>query len=252
MGRVFAVSDLHGQRALWDQIKAYLAPDDTLYFLGDATGRGPAGFEIMKELFSDPRVVYIVGNHEIMFADAIKEIRKYGGEWVGSSLDIAISNGEYPTLDAWTEAGMNYDWIKIIQYKTFLHKEYINTEGIKIVLCHAGFSPGLEPKENNIFDWVWDRQHIYDKIKTQDNIIVVHGHTPVPLLEKDLNEFYDAIKQSSHPERTKLYTYENKNGACFYGQGYKICIDTGAFATGHSVLLNLDTLEVIPFNAKIE
>ena len=43
MGRVFALSDLHGQRGLWQQVKQFLNQDDKLYFLGDAIARGPRG-----------------------------------------------------------------------------------------------------------------------------------------------------------------------------------------------------------------
>ena len=61
MGRTFALSDLHGQWGLWQQIKQFLNQDDKLYFLGDAIDRGPKGYEIMKELLCDSRVTYIMG-----------------------------------------------------------------------------------------------------------------------------------------------------------------------------------------------
>ena len=39
----------------------------------------------------------------------------------------------------------------------------------------------------------------------------------------------------------------------FYGEGFvKVDIDCGCFATGHTVLLDLDTWETIPFDAEIE
>ena len=39
----YACSDLHGNWELWAEIKKFLKPDDTLYYLGDATDRGPDG-----------------------------------------------------------------------------------------------------------------------------------------------------------------------------------------------------------------
>lgn len=41
MGRTFACADLHGQYNLYKQIKNFLKEDDKVYFLGDATDRGP-------------------------------------------------------------------------------------------------------------------------------------------------------------------------------------------------------------------
>ena len=48
------------------------------------------------------------------------------------------------------------------------------------------------------------------------------------------------------------YIYEDRDGAVFYGDGTKIDIDCGCFATGHTVLLDLDDWSVIPFDADIE
>ena len=75
MNKVYAVSDLHGMYGLWEKIKNYIDETDTIYFLGDAADRGPHGIKIMKELFTDKRVKYILGNHEdIMSREALDMI----------------------------------------------------------------------------------------------------------------------------------------------------------------------------------
>ena len=66
MKRTFACSDLHGQLDLWKQIKSFLNPEDTVYFLGDAGDRGPDGWELIKAIANDSQVVYLKGNHEDM------------------------------------------------------------------------------------------------------------------------------------------------------------------------------------------
>lgn len=248
MGRVFAVSDLHGQRALWEQIKAYLQPDDRLYFLGDAIDRGPDGYAIMKELLLDGRATYLMGNHEFMMMEALQEIRHYGGEWVGEKLDLWMYNGCYPTLNAWAENGAMYDWIYVIDKEMPEYVEYVNKQGQIVALSHAGFTPGRRSAWR--YDAVWDRKHLLNLVPSdfQDgHLIVVHGHTPGILLVEKLN----ACKYNATNGRT--FDFKNNNGAIFYGEGFvKVDIDCGCFATGHTVLLDLDTWETIPFNTEIE
>ena len=256
MGRTFALADLHGQRALWDKIRNYLRPDDQLFFLGDAIDRGPDGYAIMKELLLDGRVTYIMGNHEFMMMEALQEIRHYGGEWVGEKLDIWSWNGAYPTLEAWAADGSMFDWIHVIDKEMPEYIEYTNTKGQIIGLSHAGFTPGeCKPWR---YDIVWDREHIAAEVPEGyrgGHFMIVHGHTPTPHLKMKL----DRLNQSAAWARKdgnwngRLWEYKEQDGAVFYGEGFvKVDIDCGCFATGHTVLLNLDTWETIGFDAEIE
>lgn len=255
MGRVFACSDIHGQRGLWDQIKAFLQQDDKLYFLGDAIDRGPDGYNIMKELLSDSRVTYIKGNHELMMEEAIREFTRNGGEWGGRKYQVWSWNGCESTIAAWEEAGSHCDIVNMLRNLS-IKEIYINQEGREICLCHAGFTPGAEPRFTE--DMVWDREHLLREVpeKYLDcHFIVVHGHTPTPhlLMEMDQrNKEYASFYSGWDPEDIPQYEYTEKDGAVVYGDGTKIDIDCGAFATGHIVLLDLDTFEVIPFDADIE
>lgn len=70
----YAFTDIHGNYDLWLAIKNYCKEDDEIFFLGDAIDRGPDGIKIMQELFKDKRVTYIIGNHEDMFLDYVKDI----------------------------------------------------------------------------------------------------------------------------------------------------------------------------------
>lgn len=255
MGRTFALADLHGQRALWNQIRDYLRPDDRLFFLGDAIDRGPDGYAIMKELLLDSRVTYLMGNHEFMMMEALREIRKYGGEWVGEKLELWTWNGAYSTLEAWEAAGSMYDWIRIIDKEMPEYVEYTNTKGQIVGLSHAGFTPGARKLWR--YDAVWDRDHLTAAIpeEYQDgHFMVVHGHTPVPhLLMKfdELNQAAAWCRESGKSAPT--WKFREDKGAVFYGEGFiKVDIDCGCFATGHTVLLNLDTWETVGFDAEIE
>ena len=70
-----------------------------------------------------------------------------------------------------------------------------------------------------------------------DNVILIHGHTPVPLLSHYSYEYMREMsgKKASH-------------GAYFYckdsaGKAHKIDIDGGCFFTGSLPLIDLDTWE---------
>ena len=96
MGKTYAFTDIHGQYDLWEQIRDYCQPDDNLYFLGDACDRGPAGIKIIKELLTDPRVIYLKGNHEEMLEVAAAEMLE--GDMSG--VQLWAQNGG---MDTWTE-----------------------------------------------------------------------------------------------------------------------------------------------------
>ena len=72
MGRTFVIGDIHGERALLDALLArlpFIAPDDSLVFLGDYLDRGPDSAGVVQRLQRLPeqtagKVVFLRGNHE--------------------------------------------------------------------------------------------------------------------------------------------------------------------------------------------
>lgn len=239
MGRVYAFADLHGNRELWEQIKSYLKPDDQLFFLGDAIDRGTDGYAIMKEIMLDKRIIYIKGNHEAMMETALYDMRHYhDGAWVGEEFDLWMYNGGYATISAWGNAGAKFGWGTII-HRLPLEATYINTSQKTIHLCHAGFSLGHKP--DNEEDMVWDRDHLLKRVPKAANEIVVHGHTPTPYLLKRLAEFNNIASQE------KQHDFYTDGNVVFYGNGTKIDIDCGTYNTNTTALLDLDTFEVKMF-----
>ena len=73
MGRVFAISDLHGMYDIYEQVNNFIEPEDRVYFLGDAGDRGPEGWRTIKAIISNPQWFYLKGNHEDMLVDAVNE-----------------------------------------------------------------------------------------------------------------------------------------------------------------------------------
>lgn len=237
MNRHFACSDLHGMWKLWEQIDAFCDETDTIFFLGDAADRGPDGLKLMKTLLIDRRVQYIKGNHEDMLINAFYE----NDFWL-----VAYNGGDQTIKDFRRLSDDNQSWL--IRRLEILPKEieYTNKNGVHIVMNHSGFNPEQSRFPGLREDpYIWDRRQIVCPWKGDDRIIV-HGHTPVPHLIQKLNDvasitnvFYDM------PREIEDVSIVN------YCDGHKYDIDLGAFATGKSALLDLDTLEVTYFTTEI-
>ena len=226
MGRVFACSDLHGMYQLYEQICNFLNPDDRVIFLGDAADRGVQGWKLIKAIKENPQWTSLMGNHEDMLLEAMDE---EVNEYYGDAAYLLYSNGGYETLEGWRMEGCDRKWITYLA-RLPLMEQYTNKDGKSIFLTHAGFTPGVDGEHFQPLDSTrlyWDREHIYDKWVCGDAIIV-HGHTPIPSLCRHIGA-------------------DRKDGALWYCDGHKCCIDNGSFATGKACLLDLDTFEEFVF-----
>lgn len=228
---VFVFSDIHGQRALFDQIMNRIGPDDRAFFLGDAIDRGPEGWQIFKELMDDPRITFICGNHEDMMVDALRtfpEIR-----WSGE-MEVWSWNGNEPTLEAIKEDDPELvkDYLSRAR-RLPVFMTYTNSRGDIFWLSHAGCDYEEDLASISRDDLIWDRNHFIPNEwyhDNPDNIYIIHGHTPIPYLVEELGYFEEM------PE-------EIPPGIFIYANGHKVDIDCGAHYTDCTVLLNLDTWE---------
>lgn len=102
-GRTFVIGDIHGERALLDALLAalpFIAPDDTLVFLGDYVDRGPDSRGVIETLRRLPekivgKVVLLRGNHE----DALLRTVEDGDP----SFLLPPGNGVIPTFHSFTD-----------------------------------------------------------------------------------------------------------------------------------------------------
>ena len=229
MGRTFACSDLHGMYELYKKVCDFLQPDDIVYFLGDAIDRGPDSWGLFKEIINNPQWIMLKGNHEDMFANAIKEYY-CNDERPGDAWYLSEYNGGGQTLADWMADGAYKDWVGVIDELPEL-KTYYNEIGGAILLSHAGLTPnafGVLDITNR--ELIWDRSHFNDTwADGNDDIYIIHGHTPVPHIQKDLGIY-------------KPYPI-NEVSALWYCDNHKCCIDLGSFVTRKTVLLDLNTFE---------
>lgn len=228
---VYACGDLHGHMEIYKKIKAMLSPEDKVYFIGDAGDRGPESWECIKTIYDDPQFIYLKGNHEDMLVKACEDfLDRECWDWYSASL--CERNGGRETLSAWQRDPQKAMWVKLLD-KLPTWDIYENPNGDVFMLSHAGFTPWMRedideciiPPDRML---LWDREHFYDDWKEDemDDVIIVHGHTPIHHLASDLNKNWES-------------------GAFWYDGDHKVCIDSGGFFSGEWVLLNLDTLEDI-------
>ena len=225
----YVATDFHGMYSLWKQIKEYMKPDDTLYYLGDAIDRGPRGWEIFTELLDDPRVVFIKGNHEDIMYNAYMARGPVAAEW----LKHWDKNGGAATRENMRnisfETRMKYiDQIR--EMPTF--RIYRNEQNQVFLLTHAGCTPTKEYWNMEDSDWqhanLWDRKHITDdwpQDKNNEHKKVIHGHTPVQYM----------------CQLSPIFERHDGGLPVQYCDGHKINLDSGAFVTNIATLYNLDT-----------
>lgn len=225
----YAATDLHGMYNLWEQIKEYMKPEDTLYYLGDAIDRGPRGWDVFTELLDDPRVIFIKGNHE----DMMYYSYVFSGELGTEYFKAWDKNGGKETRKNLQEKNLSYsekmEYIyKIKDMPTF--RIYQNERKETFLLTHAGFTPTKEYWNLNLFEQeysnLWNRKHITERWPqdtVNENKFVIHGHTPIPYMFQLIPGIQDPI---------------------IYCAGHKVNLDTGAFDSNMAILYNLDKNDI--------
>ena len=257
---VYAFSDTHGAYWVWEQIKSITKPRDRIYFLGDATDRGPDGWRIMKELLDDPRVIYLKGNHEDLMAKALKNYNsKNQDDWSWShEIELWYFNGGRPTHIQFLEDNIPEE--EKIRYLNHISNLpfcaiYPNEKGQDVLLCHAGCENMDASESWEEKDFLWNRDHYLfnDTWEGGMDEVIVHGHTPIELMIDDqskyINEFILNLQAHSRFDNIIEFPDEwSKKGAYWYAHNHKVNIDTGAVWNHTATLINLDTWEEIILN----
>ena len=270
-GKVYAASDFHGCYAPFDKMMNFLKPEDTLFFLGDATDRGDDGVKIFQTLMNDPRVRMIKGNHDEMMANAIPfvwaEIKdiNYCGSYQYS---LWYQNGGRHTAQSfWDMTEEEVYAIKNAIDKMPTKLTYTSPAGHTVILEHAGYTPFNIPHHSH--DPLWDRDHFHDRWNTgyypdmvldPDKTYLVHGHTPVQYLRYMYGyEGKTALTKEQTIEKRQFMQEIILDGEEIikptivrYCDGHKFDIDMCTIASNRIALLDLDTFEEIYFDGEEE
>ena len=187
MGKTFVVSDLHAHDEPFARFLSEIGPDDRVFVIGDVVDKGPDGLDVLFRILDDPRCVFLMGNHDLMFLEQIN-IMKHG-LMDPDSFELTniwqARNGGYTTWAAFKRLSLpdqDRIWESLREAAV---QRTVRVNGRNFVLVHA--CP--QGAEGNVFlrdlpmngvhydwrsDWVWERE-----IRQVPGAVVVTGHTPV-------------------------------------------------------------------------
>lgn len=210
---IYAIGDVHGCLQQLRRIEAEILVDAAgiegekwIVMLGDYVDRGPDSAAVLDHLLvSLPqgfRRICLAGNHEVMM-QAFLDNPNLASGWLGlGGEQTLISYG----IDWYGFADQNPSPAQLRQmldahipqsHMTFLQSLALSCSIGDLVFVHAGMRPGVPMTEQDESDLLWMRYS--DDDPGPAGKMVVHGHTP-----------------QAKPE--------------FLSN--RICLDTGAFATG--------------------
>ena len=83
-GKTYVLSDIHGKGKAYESAMSEITPNDTVIILGDVIDRGKDGIKILQDLIRrkkdrehNPKIIFMMGNHEMQFLIAVNAIEKY-------------------------------------------------------------------------------------------------------------------------------------------------------------------------------
>lgn len=222
--RIYAVGDIHGRADLLEQLQQQIeldaaqhpGKDRHLIFLGDYVDRGPQSREVLERLSNQPPAGVtthcLMGNHEQAMLRFLADPAGFA-QW--------LEYGGLATIESYTSGQWRMDTDDVVDLAAALNDavpahQLAFLKGLELYLCfgdylfvHAGIRPGVPLKAQQTEDLLWIRGEFLSATSPHP-FMVVHGH-----------HVGDAIDV-------------RKN---------RICVDTGAYATGCLSCLILDGSE---------
>jgi serine/threonine protein phosphatase 1 len=221
---VYAIGDIHGRFDLMQDLLRRIVDDASghessetrhLIFLGDYIDRGPESRAVVEALLKDPiyafQTVRLMGNHEeafLAFLDGYSD----GLDWLTfGGLETLLSYGvplrTLPrTSDAVEELRLSVISAVPRSHVELMRKCILHHTVGDYFFVHAGVRPGLPVERQSATDMMWIRDDFLRARSPLPGRVVVHGHTICDLPDD---------------------------------RGYRVNIDTGAFASGHLTCLVL-------------
>ena len=197
----YVMSDIHGDYDSYIKMLEMIkfSSEDTMYIIGDILDRGEHPIKVLLDVMSRPNMVFIIGNHELMFCECMKflmqEITDESIESLDEDTADALMNWMYNGAEPTIKEFRGLSWDKRKEVKDFILEsdvyEEINVAGTDYLLVHAGFdnySPEKELWEYEIEELVWRRPDYHTDFFNGTHVIM--GHTPTQLIEDAPNPGY--------------------------------------------------------------
>jgi serine/threonine protein phosphatase 1 len=210
--RVYAVGDIHGCAFQLDRLLTAIQADAAshtgavhLVFLGDYVDRGPDSKGVIERLLALPSSFsprFLRGNHDQAILDFLRDPAFYRAWRNFGAAETLVSYGVKPPLFDRAEdfAAARDQFAKALPHR---HLRFFETLELHFQIgdyffAHAGVRPGIALEQQTAEDLLWIRDEFLMS-KNDFGAVVVHGHTP-----------------GDSPVR----------------RSNRICVDTGAYATG--------------------
>jgi len=223
---MWIIGDIHGCFTELDKLLSSIPSNDKLLFLGDYVDRGLHSFNVIERILLEKhRSVYLLGNHEEMMIDFLKNNGdKRDHYW------LHIHNGGKETLDSYS-LNINSNFSDIpVSHQEFLSNLNLYYEDDNFIAVHAGIrvTEDINMENQKKEDLLWIRNEwILNEFKWTGKHIY-YGHTSSYMFSENTS-FKEFIRGK---KSTGLDT------GCVYG-GYLSAINTKT----------LDTIQIISENA---
>ena len=192
----YVISDVHSHKENLDRFLRTTTAEDTIYCLGDTIDKGEAGFQVFLSMKEDPRITFLMGNHELMmylFLEAEKMLRSRPG-------NLRVLDYYYSRRDHWQYYNYGYDtyndFMTLSRDKREEVFEYfrempvqlnVEVNGRTFLLVHSkpygdyDIDVCFTDVEEDIDHYVWDRA----KYCHVDGKIVITGHNVVSSITRE-------------------------------------------------------------------
>ncbi len=189
MRRILAISDIHGELELFNELLEkvnYNPSRDQLILLGDYIDRGPDSKGVLDRVvkLKDEGAIVLRGNHDEMMVNVVEGRPGALERWERNGA-LATLQGYDSTIKSMTnpltkEFTAHVNFIRSLDY-------YYETEDY--IFVHAGVEPGVPIEAVPTNKLVWIREAFYNVYNGEKTI--VFGHTPTSyLLGRGNNNVY--------------------------------------------------------------
>lgn len=227
----YLISDIHGCYDQYRQLlqKINFSSQDELYVLGDVVDRGSDPIKVLQDLMRRPNVIYILGNHDL---EMYLLLNKLTAEITEKNCETQITSELLEAYSLWLSDGgavtvkqfqklSRDDQQEILDFIADASAyEEIAYKGRRYILTHAGlanFSSEKELEDYDLYDFVEGRADYGRRYFSDENVYLVTGHTPTPLIDGwNRAEVY---KENGH--------IAIDCGCCMGGRLAAYCIETG-------------------------
>ena len=190
MKRILAISDIHGELELFNELleKVNYTPDqDQLILLGDYIDRGPDSKGVLARVMElkEEGAIVLRGNHDEMMVNTVDGRLGAKERWERNK-GLATLQGYDPKLNIMAnprtkEFTTHVNFIRGLDY-------YYETD--EYIFVHAGVEPDVPMEKADKYKLVWIREKFYENYKGEKT--VVFGHTPTYRLwgERKLDVYF--------------------------------------------------------------